>query len=225
MKKVFLLVLCLALAGLLAVNGTFALPNADEVSEWFQDLRHLIGEALGLPTADKTQFDVSLVYSDNGQTAALMPGDNLRHSVAVANGSESSPAYFRIAIAVQESAWNHMTVQASGDRYAWLDEWRDIEIGDRSFKMMIATCKDELPVGETSAAVQLDVSMDLSITTEQMEQIDADFLQIQVLAVDANAFEDAKTSGKIIAAYDQTWAEAVLDQALPIDSAEFNPFQ
>lgn len=224
MKKALTLALCLILAGLLAVNGAFALPDTDQVSKWFQNLTHLLGEVLGLPIADETQFNVSLVYPDGVQTALLFPGADLQQHIAVENAPQSSPAYFRIAIAVQESAWKHMDIQAGGEGYTWLPDWREIRIGEHPFMLMIATYQEALPAGERSKPFQLDVSMDTSVTTQQMSQISEDFLQIQVLAIDANAFQEAIDNNLIVPNQGQTMAEAVLDQALPIVD-HFNPFE
>lgn len=218
MKKAMLLAVCLILAGLLAVNGTFALPD---ISEIFAPLTDLLGE-FGSPVANTDEFDVSLVYPDGSQAPQLTPGGTVSRQIAVANGQNSSAAYFRLAFAVRENVLTYLELSTSGDGYTWLDEWRDITIGNNSYKLMIATYTKELPTGETSDSAMLSVSMDTSITSEQLALFDEDFLQIQVLAIDSAAFEDAEK--EMILDQGQTMAEAILDLALPVDSLDFNPF-
>ena len=204
MKKVMLLAVCLILAGLLAVNSTFALPDIDKV---FATLTELLG-SLAAPTEDPTQFNVSLVYTGSDENTLLSPGGTVTRSFAAANGANSKPAYFRIAIAVQNDALpaGLLQVQTNGGNYTWTQA-NDITIGGRTYALKVATYKDKLPVGETSASAMLRVSMDASVTSAQMAQLDDNFLQIQVLAVDATAFESENLKQEIEVKPGQTFAD------------------
>ncbi|MBP3649392.1 MAG: hypothetical protein J6K73_06375 [Clostridia bacterium] len=218
MKKSILLALCLALAGLLAVNGTFAAEFTQTVSEVVSTLFKTVqGLAHPEPTVDPSVFSMSLVYPDNNSSELpmLFPGSEVERKIAVRNDSSENTAYFRIAFAVQAEAFPYMTLSFNNDgTYAWLNEWRNITIGGRDYKLMIGTHSNPLEAGKTSSAALLSVAMSETVTSEQMVQIDEDFLQVQVLAINANDFDENT----------YTTAKAALDAALPIDSTDFNPF-
>lgn len=218
MKKVLLLALCLVLAGLLAVNGTFAAEFTQAVSEVVSALFKTVqGLASPEPTADPTAFRVTLVYPDSNSSERpmLFPGSEVERKIAVHNNSTENTAYFRIAFAVQAEAFPHVTLYFNDDgTYTWLKEWRDITIGGRDYKLRIGTYTTALEAGKTSSAALLSVAMSETVTSEQMVQIDEDFLQAQVLAINANDFDENT----------YTTAKAALDAALPIDSTDFNPF-
>lgn len=222
-KTMMMLAVCLMLAGMLGVNGTFAMPDTAALGRWFEDLTAWIGGSLGAPAEDESEFDVSLVYLDGSQTPQLTPGAVIRRKIAVTNNAESDPAYFRLAVAVQASALDYLTAEVGGSGYAWTNDWRDIEIDGRAFKLKVGTYKAVLPVGNTSDAAELKVSMNVSVTNEQMAKIDADFLQVQAMAVDANAFDKDAGNNPIVADSGKTLAETVLDKALPLTDS-FNPF-
>lgn len=218
MKKLLLLALCLVLAGLLAVNGTFAAEFTQTVSEVVSSLFETVqGLASPEPTVDPTIFSVALVYPDNNSSELpmLFPGSEIERKIAVCNDSSENAAYFRIAFAVQSEAFPHVTLYFNDDgSYTWLDDWRNITVGGRDYKLMIGTYTTALEPGNTSSAALLSVAMSETVTSEQMAEINEDFLQVQVLAINAEDF-DANT---------YTTAKAALDAALPIDSKDFNPF-
>jgi len=224
-KTMMMLAVCLMLAGMLGVNGTFAMPDTAALGRWFEDLTAWIGDSLGAPAEDENEFSVSLVYPDGSQTPQLTPGADIQRKIAVTNNAESAPAYFRLAVAVQASALelDYLTAKVGGSSYAWTNDWRDIEIDGRAFKLKVGTYLKKLPVGGTSDAAELTVSMNVSVTNEQMAKIDADFLQVQAMAVDANAFDKDAGNNPIVADPGKTLAETVLDKALPLTDS-FNPF-
>lgn len=220
MKKTILLALCLALAGLLAVNGTFAAEFTQAVSETVSQLFKTVGELINPePTAAPSSFKVSVVYLDDSSTEeqVLFPGSTVERRVAVKNESAALPAYFRIAFAVQEEAFSCVTLDFSkGSAYTWLGQWRDITIGGQDYKLMIGTYTDALEAGATSPASLLSVAMNKNVTSEQMGRLGRDFLQMKVLAINADDF--------VLSDDTQMSATEALDKALPIDDANFNPF-
>lgn len=222
MKKAFALVLCLVLTGMLAVNGTFAAEFTQAVSEavntLFKAVEGLAANINPNPTTDPSTFRVELVYPDGGTGMTLLtPGTTTARKVAVANQSNGKAAYFRIAFAVQADVREHLILDFNDDAsspYIWSD-WREsLTIDGRKFDVIIGTYTENLAVGETSPAALWSVKL-ANITSQQMNTFDEDFLQIRVLAICADDFGGS--------AY--TTAQAALDQALPIDSPEFNPFE
>lgn len=221
MKKIIVLALCLVLAGMLAVNGTFAADFTQTISEAVSSLFQTVQElANPNPTTAPADFNVSLVYPNESGTAlpVLIPGGTVEHNVTVRNDSDALPAYFRIAFAVQADAFPLLTLQFNEDSsYAWLDGWRDITIGGRDYKLMVGTYQQALTANETSPSALLGVTLRSSTTSAQMTALDNDFLLMQALAINANDF--------VLESSGQMSATDALDKALPVDSANFNPFQ
>lgn len=207
MKKAILAALVFIVVGFALVNGTFALPDLDEV---FANLTELLGD-LGLPTQDASgTIDVALVSDDTPQQ--LYPGGAASRVTRVKNQG-TSPVYFRLCYAIQydESSWNKLTITFAADGYDQTD-WRDITIGNTPYKMMVFTYPAALLSWETSPEVKLTIAMDDSVTSEEISRYRADFLQTQVLAIDPTPFTDN----------DITTAEEALNLALPLGT--LNPF-
>ena len=82
MKKfIMVLAVCVLLAGVLAANGTLALPN---VSEVFTVLTELLGTDDGVPTEDEAIFDVELLSQardSNGKLVEMSTSPMLLPSV------------------------------------------------------------------------------------------------------------------------------------------------
>lgn len=215
MKKTMLLAVCLVLAGMLTVNGTFAAAFTQAVNETLSHVFRLV-EGLTEPTEDAEQFDVALVYTDNTGTPLsttvlpqLMPGYTVDRYTAVVNRSPARPAYFRVALAVQADVFELLTFHLNTDDYEW-SEWMDINEGD--CKMKVATYCEALEANEKSPAVLQKVTLDAETTSADLLRFRPDFLRMQVLAIDASDF-----SG-----FDSI-ADA-LDAAVPL-SVNNHPFQ
>jgi len=219
MKKAFLLALCLALGGMLAVNGTFAADFTQAVGEAFSMLFKTVqGLTDPTPEEDRSAFQVSLICPDDATgLPVLTPGSSMAHKVTVKNLSSAKSAYFRIAFAVQDTVRPYLALHFNETgAYTWLDDWREnITIGDHRYDLMIGTYTQELPAGGTAPDALLSVALSDSITSEQMNSIADDFLQIQVLAICADDFPKES----------YPTAQDALDAALPIASPDFNPFQ
>lgn len=217
MKKVILLTVCLTLAGLLAVNGTFAADFTQAVSEAVSTLFQTVkGLTKPNPEAGGDTFKVTLQNADASGQPLLSPGSTVDREIAVCNQSTEKTAYFRIAFAVQAEAFPHLTLNFSNDSsYTWDKEWRNITIGNRAFKLKVATYTKGLEAGKTSPAALLSVGLSSEVTSEQLANIDDDFLQVQVLAIDAAEFV---TNEQPMSATD------ALNEALPLTD-DFNPFK
>ena len=208
MKKAILAALVFIVVGFALVNGTFALPDLDEV---FANLTELLGD-LSLPTQDTNgTIDVALVSDNTPQQ--LYPGGAASRVTRVKNQG-TSPVYFRLCYAIQydESSWNKLTIDFDTEDYEQTG-WRDITIGNTPYKMMVFTYTKDLAAGDYSPAVTLTIAMDDTVTSEEISRYRADFLQTQVLAIDSLTFKEKNI----------TTAKEALNLALPINS-NFNPF-
>ena len=207
MKKAILAALVFIVVGFALVNGTFALPDLDEVFAFVQQL----GESLGLPTQDAYgTIDVALVSDNTPQQ--LYPGGEASRVTRVKNQGTKA-VYFRLCYAIQydESSWNKLTITFDAPGHEQTG-WRDITIGNTPYKMMVFTYTAALARGAESPEVKLTIAMDDSVTSEEISRYRADFLQTQVLAIDPTPFTDN----------DITTAEEALNLALPLGT--LNPF-
>ena len=244
-KKAMILAVCLALVGMLAVNGTLA----QTVEGIFQTITFALG-LVDAPERDETQLDVSLVshYRQGGQlvqgstsqslvpmahdwekkvainvggtTYQLWEAAALDKFTAVKNvGSNGDKdAYFRLAFAVDANIHSKLKLNFTDDTcYAWTD-WTDISIGGRMFKMIVATYTEALAPGQVSPPALLQVAMDKSATNEDYAKISSDFLQIKAMAVDADALT-TEENGVMV----RPGAQYTLDITVPLREG-FNPF-
>lgn len=214
MKKVLTLTLCIMLAGLLAVNSSYALPD---VSSAFQHLIDYLGETLGIPSYSSTgEIDVAIVACDEQQQ--LYPGTQAQQTLSIRNEGTSS-AYFRFVIAVQYDAetWNQISVTFDDNDFYSVSDWMPTAITNMPYRMKVLTYKQALAAGESSPQFTMTVGMDSDMTNEQFSRYNSDFIQMKVLAVEANAFDKkAKADGR------EPSAQDALDRALPLTN--FNPF-
>lgn len=205
MKKAILAALVFIVVGFALVNGTFALPDLDEV---FKTVTQLLEK--GIPEPGGGTIDVALVSDNTPQQ--LYPGGTASRTTSVQNQG-SKAVYFRLCYAIQydESSWNKLTITFDAPGHEQTG-WRDITIGNTPYKMMVFTYTKDLAAGDYSPAVTLTIAMDDTVTSEEISRYRADFLQTQVLAIDPKPFTDK----------DITTAEDALDLALPLDT--LNPF-
>ena len=210
MKKALFAALCFIIVGFMMVNGTFAQLDWGDI---FKEL----GGAFGAPTRDPGKMDVDLV--NVGQIEQLYPGGSATCSVAVKNEG-SLNACFRLAFAVQYDAetWDMLTFRFSaGEEYIQTSGWTDITVGGTPYRMQVFTFKEALAASSQSSPVSITIAMDKDITSQQIARYRSDFLQTQVLAIEADLFMQPSENNAV--AY--TAVEA-LDMALPLSG--FNPF-
>ena len=205
MKKAILAALVFIVVGFALVNGTFALPDLDEV---FKTVTQLLEK--GIPEPGGGTIDVALVSDDTPQQ--LYPGGEASRVTRVKNQG-TSPVYFRLCYAIQYDAasWHKLTITFDTAGYKESD-WLDITIGNTPYKMKVFTYTEALPTGKISPDVKLTIAMDDSVTSEEISRYRSDFLQTQVLAIDPTPFADKGI----------TTAEDALNLALPLDT--LNPF-
>ncbi len=205
MKKAILAALVFIVVGFALVNGTFALPDLDEV---FKTVTQLLEK--GIPEPGGGTIDVALVSDNTPQQ--LYPGGTASRVTRVKNQG-TSPVYFRLCYAIQydESSWNKLTIGFDTKDYEQTG-WLDITIGNTPYKMMVFTYTADLARGAESPDVKLTITMDDSVTSEEISRYRADFLQTQVLAIDPTPFTEKNI----------TTAKDALDLALPLDT--LNPF-
>lgn len=209
MKKALFAALCFILVSLVLVNGTFALPNLNEV---FADLTATLGEKLGLPEKGGAGTAVHVALLSDDAPQRLYPGGAASRTNAVHNQGEGA-VYFRLVYAIQYDAetWTKLDIDFLAGAGFEESLWRDITIGGTPFKMKVFTYTQALAADAKSPDVRLTIAMDTSVTSEQIGRYRSDFLQTQVLAIDPTPFaEKAHT------------ALEALNLALPLDT--LNPF-
>lgn len=206
MKKACVAALCFVLVCLVLVHGTLALPELNSVFQYVQGLLEN-----GTPREDRSVMKVELL--SDGTTQNLYPGGTVARSFYVKN-SGTMGAYFRLVYALQydEQSWSKLTVNFKADKSFTQCGWQDITIGSTPYKMMVFTYTKALEAGKQSPAVELTMTMNEAMTSEEMSRYRSDFLQTQVLAIECKSFTDGN----------YTTAEAALEAALPLD--KLNPF-
>lgn len=211
MKKALLVALCFMLVGFLAVNGTFAGDFGKRIEDVFKNLTDLLVN-LGQPQDGGDQVKVALV---SGKPGLLYPGASVTYTTAVRNEG-TQPVYFRLVIAAQyeESSWDALKFEfkTEGADFLSTEDWMPIDVDGTPYRMMVFTYSKALEAEEKSPEVSVTLTMDISVTNEQIARYRSDFLQAQVLAIETEAFAEIAPT-----------AQTALDMALPIDE-EFNPF-
>lgn len=164
-------------------------------------------------------------YTDGDYTYPMWSGLGISDRfVAVKNLSEKTQerpnnAYFRVAVALQKEAADIIYLHFNGNQQDFKpSEWNDIKIGGRDFCMIVYTYLHALPAGEISPAALLQVAVDKKATNEDFEKLSSDFLQIQVMAINADDFVSEVNGVEV-----QMSAEEALGYAVPL-TATFNPF-
>jgi len=152
--------------------------------------------------------------------ASMMDGalDKFTAVKNVNTGAEAKHACFRLAFAVDANIFDKLKLNfnTTEESFVWEEDWRDIVIGSRPFKMMVATYTETLEPGGVSPPALLQVAMDKSATNEDYARIGSDFLQVKVMAVDADALvTDEQTL--------RPCAEETLNATIPLNDG-FNPF-
>ncbi|MBE5801326.1 MAG: hypothetical protein E7319_03465 [Clostridiales bacterium] len=209
MKKALLAAVCFILVCLVLINGTFALPDLDEV---FADLTGWLGE-FGLPEQGGAGTPVHVALVSDHTPQQLYPGGSASRVACVQNQGEGK-VYFRLVYAIQYDAdsWPELDIDFSvGNGFITHDDWIPITIDQTPYRMKAFTYIAALDHGVSSPEVTLTITMSNSITSEQLARYRKDFVQMQVLAIDPTPFSDVAPS-----------AVEALNMALPLDT--LNPF-
>lgn len=208
MKKALFAALCFILVSLVLVNGTFALPDFDEV---FQVISELLEDGIPEIGGEGTAVHVKIISDDEPQN--LYPGSEVSRTFKVQNLGTGS-VYFRLVYAVQYDAesWPKLDIDFAAGSGFTEHAWQDITIGNTPYKMKVFTYTSALPVGSSSPEVSITIAMDTTVTSDQITRYRSDFLQTQVLAIDPTPFTEKG----------HTTAEQALNMALPLDT--LSPF-
>lgn len=158
-----------------------------------------------------------LLWDTSLMNGAIDKFTSVKNMLAGVEGAKD--AYFRLAFAVDKNIYsklklNFNTAEAA---YDW-GEWTEISIKNRPFMMKIATYTKALVPGEIAPPALLQVAMDKSATNEDYEKISSDFLQIKVMAVDADTLTTGSGEQTV-----RPGAVETLNQTVPVGTG-FNPF-
>ena len=210
MKKALLAGICFVIISLVMVNGTFALPDLDQV---FADLTSILGE-WGLPEKGGADTPVHVSLVTQQANRSLFPGGTASSTTVVRNEG-SGDIYFRLVYAIQydQASWHKLDIQFAAEPGFEEHDWQDIIASNGTkYKMKVFTYTRPLTAGTDSAGITLTITMDQSMTSEEISRYRTDFLKTQALAMDPTPFIN-----KGIAA-----ATEALDLALPLET--LNPF-
>lgn len=242
-----ILVGLLSVNGTLAntVNRIFRIINGDQpeqnevllqvklVNETFTADGTGLTDQTGLPNITPANYPDGFDWENDkenvvigGQVYALWK-DTLRSPVGkvvsvqnTAAEEGAKDACFRVAVAVDANIAHLLKINFNtGDsRYIWEDEWLDINVNGRPYKMMIATYTETLKPGEKSPPFMLQVAMDKHATNEDYAKIDGHFIRITAMAVDADALTDQQDPNAV-----RPSAVDTLNATVPVDE-NLNPF-
>ena len=244
-KKAIIVVVCLALVGFLAVNGTLA----QELENIFSTIADMVK---GNPESNETLLNVVLLNEDrNGNPVSDMTlypahyaddydwvpeptsvnavthylwnstqvNGALDKFVRVKNasaGEGAKDAYFRLAFAVDAQIFSKLKLNFNrSEDYCWENDWRDITIDGRPYKMIIATYQSALTPGDISSPALLQVALTSDVRNADLDNVDQHFLRAMVMAVDADTLTGEGDS--------RPSATETLNQTVPITNT-FNPF-
>lgn len=231
-KRTIVLLLCLALVTIVAVDDTFA----SQARGVFKSLTEWLGETLGLPKSQPDALEVSLQSTSTGVlTPSNYPQDEFDWAYAAtgtavkttwAENTAREGAYVRICIAVKEVDVLH--VRPEGDDSAYLTYVREhVDIGGEKFTLYTYDYRTELLPGQTTPEILHRAALAKETTNAHIQQLGNDFVQAQSFAIQASAFQMLDESGNQIAESDTSTSpmkpETALNMAL--GSIEtFNPF-
>ena len=213
MKKALIAALCFIVVSILLVNGTFALPTAAEISQWFQTITSDLFGSNPFPEADAERVTVKVHSQVSG---ALYPGVSAVSESWVTNEG-GNDVYFRLVYAIQYDAasWHklHLDFACPASYAASLTPegeyaWIDTTIGGVPYKAMVFSYTGALSGRAQAPQVALTIYMDPTMTNDDISRYNADFLQVQAFAIGAAPFTPEKGYATAIDA---------LDAALPLD--------
>lgn len=220
-----------------AIDGFFELVNG----EWAQ--RDTSELAVSLVTRDKsgtsTENNKPMLYPAHYTQQSLSPTKvkvqrsdytyNLWNTrevtgiaeqfVSVKNIAEKD-AYLLIAIAVKDDdnakqiLRSNISVPGENEAVFTMLPPTSVTINNSQYTMQVYLYNDSLVQGTESPAIAVQMAITKDAGNEQMARLGHDFLQIKVVAIDADAF---KTDGVRLGAV------SALKQAIDLDN-NFNPF-
>lgn len=227
-KKGLILLLCLALVSVLAVNGTFA----QEAETLFKNLVQTLGEVFGMPEKDESKLRIEILTSENPvllpanypgelpQNWESLPGTVMQTISAVNRSTVSEEfdgsAYVCLAVAVKQHGLLHTMLMAEPGYTALAS--RPIQIGGEAFNMVVFCYDSKLAANAELPRITLKMLLEKTADNTDMAALGANCVQVKALAVDTRPFDPA-VNQQITKVY--TPFEA-LDEALGLST--FNPF-
>lgn len=215
MKKAMLLAVCLVLAGLLAVNGTFAGDFGRTVQKMLANVFRPVEDLTNPAPTDAPKLASLAVEDEKAEggekNKALFPGTSVTRTYTVSNTTSTTdnpqPIFFRLAVAVRydDDSWEKtfgitFNKDSNGDS-------REIEIGGKQYKLYVfdGELAKDAPWNLTATVI-----MKKEMTDAQYEVYwQGDFLKAELYSIERKAFVDAGYKD----------AETALNAAL----GDFNP--
>ena len=245
-KKAIIVAVCLVLVGFLAVNGTLAqelenifktianIANGTPENNETQLKVVLVNQDRnGNAVSDTTLYPVHCaddydwatvptnvnsgtydLWDSTKVTGAL---DKFVRVQNVSTGEGAKDACFCLAFAVDAQIFSKLKLNFNrSSDYLWEDDWRDITIEGRPYKMMIATYTDALAPNAISSPALLQLALQKDVRNADLAGLGQDFLRTMVMAVDADTLTPEGAPRPDVL--------ETLDTTLPINEITFNPF-
>lgn len=227
-KRTLVLLLCMALAALVAVNDTLA----TEVVGVFNKLTNLLGDVLGNPTADPAALDVQIISNTDGVLSSAHYEGGFAwekvtpvHKTTCVQNMQAEAAYVRICIAVKKA--DCLKYRLAGVPTGYIKAEKQIAIGGEDFMLYTFDYNQQLKRGSRTPVITMDFALTKETTNEHVAALGTDFVQIKSFAIQASAFARLDENGNQIAKDDKTTQpmkpETALQYALG-DIKAFNPF-
>lgn len=227
-KRSLVLLLCLALVALVAVNDTLATT----AKGWFKDLTQALG--LDAPTHNPQALDVDIVTSNSGVLTPAHYDDSFDWSkvdpvkkTTYAQNAAEKDAFVRICIAVK-NAPGVLYHQMPSNVVSYAEHIdKEYEIGSETFTLYTFDYKGKLAKGESTPSIVMDFALDKSTTNEDLADLGADFVRVQTFAIEADAFAQLNEAGEKIT--DQSTDKTPMSPTTALNNAlgdinTFNPF-
>lgn len=231
-KRTLVLLLCLALVTLVAVDESFA----SQARGVFNSLTQWLGETLGLPQSKPEALSVQLESTSTGVlTPSNYPQDEFDWACATtgtalkstwAENTAREGAYVRICIAVKEVEVLHLRQEGDDSAYRTCVR-QHVDIGGEKFTIYTYDYRAELLPGEKTPVILHRAALAKETTNAHIQQLGDDFVMAQSFAIQASAFKQLDEQGNAIPKEDVTTPpmkpETALDMALG-SMETFNPF-
>lgn len=220
-KRALVLLVCVALAALVAVNDTLATA----VQGWFNTVfgnAPTTGDALDVEIVSSTTGVLTPAhYADGFAWSKVTP---VQKTTCVRNVQEEA-AFVRICIAVKQADCLKARLPAVPEGY--INAEKQIAIGGAAFTLYTFDYQQQLTQGSSSPAITMDFALTKETTNEHLAALGTDFVQVKSFAIQASAFAKLDENGNQIANDDTTTQpmkpETALQHALG-DINTFNPF-
>lgn len=228
-KRSLVLLICLALVLLVAVNNTLATT----VQGWFNDLTDLLtdgtpttGDALKVDIVSNSDGVLNPAHYD-GVFAWEKAGNAIVRKMTCAKNTAQEAAFVRICIAVKNAPGVlYYRMQVSDTAYKQHID-TTCKIGNESFTLYTFDYKQKLEQGDSTPNIAMDFALDKKTTNEDLTALGGDFVRVQSFAIQADAFVQKDKNGNVVK--DSNNQPILMDAVLALKYAlgsieSFNPF-